>query len=300
MKNYKFLLDPMRLPFLILTPACVVLGLATAIWTDGTVNWFHFVLVLIGAMSAHISVNAFNEYFDFKSGLDDQTRRTPFSGGSGRLQQSPELGKPALYMAWFFLSLVVVIGVYFAWKIGGALIPLGILGLVIIYFYTEWITRYPLLCLIAPGLGFGTLMVMGTDFALTGSYSWTAFLASLVPFFLVSNLLLLNQFPDAEADQKVGRKHYPIQIGKVKSSWIYLAFLISPFIVIVIGTISGLFPLSSLIGFLSLILVVPITRGVLAHAEKTEALIPTLGQNVIINLVMPVLVAVGLFIGWPK
>ena len=300
MNDYKFLLDPMRLPFLVLTPACVVLGLATAIWTEGPVNWLHFFLVLIGAVSAHISVNAFNEYFDFKSGLDEKTLRTPFSGGSGRLQKSPDLDKPALYMAWFFLVVVAAIGIYFAWKIGTALIPLGILGLLIIYFYTEWITRYPLLCLIAPGLGFGTLMVMGTDFVLTGSYSWSAFLASLVPFFLVSNLLLLNQFPDAEADQSIGRKHYPIQIGKVKSSRIYLAFLIMPFLVILIGAISGLFPISSLIGFLSLILVVPITKGILTHAEKSEELIPTLGQNVIINLVMPVLVAAGIFIGWPK
>ncbi|MCK4490168.1 MAG: prenyltransferase, partial [Anaerolineales bacterium] len=66
MKDFKFLLDPMRLPFLILTPACVVLGLAAAIWTSGQVNWLHFVLVLIGALSAHVSVNTFNEYFDFK------------------------------------------------------------------------------------------------------------------------------------------------------------------------------------------------------------------------------------------
>ena len=70
MKNFKFLLDSMRLPFLILTPACVVLGLAVSIWISGSVNWFHFVLVLIGALSAHISVNVFNEYFDFKSGND--------------------------------------------------------------------------------------------------------------------------------------------------------------------------------------------------------------------------------------
>lgn len=297
MKDLKFLLDPMRLPFLILTPACVVLGLGTAVWTEGSVNWFHFLLVLIGAVSAHISVNAFNEYFDFKSGLDEKTRPTPFSGGSGRLQKNPELERPALLMAWVFLGVVAAVGLYFAWRIGAALIPVGILGLLIIYFYTEWITRFPFLCLIAPGLGFGPLMVMGTDFVLTGSYSWTALLASLVPFFLVSNLLLLNQFPDAEADQSIGRKHYPIQIGKVKSSRIYLAFLILPLVVITFGAITGLFPLTSLIGFLSLILVVPITRGVLAHAEETEKLIPTLGQNVIINLVMPVLVAVGLFIG---
>jgi 1,4-dihydroxy-2-naphthoate octaprenyltransferase len=299
MKNFKFLLNPMRLPFLILTPACVVLGLATAIWTSGHVNWLHFFLVLIGALSAHISVNTFNEYFDFKSGLDAKTIRTPFSGGSGMLPENPEMRNAALIMAWVFLALTGAIGIYFGFRIGLGILPLGVLGLIIIYFYTEWITRYPLLCLLAPGLGFGLLMVMGTNFVLTGQYSWTAFIASLVPFFLVSNLLLLNQFPDMEADQSVGRKHYPIQIGKQKSSLIYISFLLLPFAAVGLGVATGLFPLSSLIGFLSLLLVLPIIKGVLAHAEETEKLIPTLGQNVIINLVTPVLVAIGIFIGWP-
>ena len=299
MKDFKFLLDPMRVPFLILTPACVVLGLAAAVWTSGQVNWFHFVLVLIGALSAHVSVNIFNEYFDFKSGLDADTIRTPFSGGSGRLPESPEIAQPALIMAWIFFGITALIGLYFVFTIGSGLIPLGLLGLLIIYFYTEWITRFPLMCLIAPGLGFGILMVMGTDFVLTGQYSWTAFLASLVPFFLVNNLLLLNQFPDVEADQNVGRKHLPIKIGKEKSSWIYIVFLLLPYAVIVIGVITGYFPLSSLVGFLSLPLVILNSRGVLNHADNTEELIPFLGQNVIINLVTPVLVAIGLFIGWP-
>jgi 1,4-dihydroxy-2-naphthoate octaprenyltransferase len=299
MKDFKFLLDPMRVPFLILTPACVVLGLAAAVWTSGQVNWFHFVLVLIGALSAHVSVNIFNEYFDFKSGLDADTIRTPFSGGSGRLPESPEIAQPALIMAWIFFGITALIGLFFVFTIGSGLIPLGLLGLLIIYFYTEWITRFPLMCLIAPGLGFGTLMVMGTDFVLTGQYSWTAFLASLVPFFLVNNLLLLNQFPDVEADQNVGRKHLPIKIGKEKSSWIYIVFLLLPYAVIVFGVITEYFPLSSLIGFLSLPLVILNSRGVLHHADNTEELIPFLGQNVIINLVTPVLVAIGIFIGWP-
>ena len=299
MKDFKFLLDPMRVPFLILTPACVVLGLAAAVWTSGQVNWFHFVLVLIGALSAHVSVNIFNEYFDFKSGLDADTIRTPFSGGSGRLPESPEIARPALIMAWIFFGITALIGLYFVFTIGSGLIPLGLLGLLIIYFYTEWITRFPLLCLIAPGLGFGILMVMGTDFVLTGQYSWTAFLASLVPFFLVNNLLLLNQFPDVEADKNVGRKHLPIKIGKEKSSWIYIVFLLLPYAVIIYGVITGYFPLSSLIGFLSLPLVILNSRGVLHHADNTEELIPFLGQNVIINLITPVLVAIGIFIGWP-
>ena len=58
---------PMRLPFLILTPACVLLGAATAVWSGHELNLFHLALVLIGAVSTHISVNALNEYEDRKS-----------------------------------------------------------------------------------------------------------------------------------------------------------------------------------------------------------------------------------------
>ncbi len=70
MSKIQSLLGPMRLPFIILTPACVLLGLATAIRVVGSASSFHVILLLLGATSAHISVNAFNEYFDFRSGLD--------------------------------------------------------------------------------------------------------------------------------------------------------------------------------------------------------------------------------------
>ena len=32
-------LGPARLPFLLLTPACIVLGVASVQWHDGRVNW---------------------------------------------------------------------------------------------------------------------------------------------------------------------------------------------------------------------------------------------------------------------
>ena len=68
MKNLKTILGPMRLPFVILAPACVLVGLGTALYTQGSVNWLYFILALIGGVAAHISVNAFNEYYDFKTG----------------------------------------------------------------------------------------------------------------------------------------------------------------------------------------------------------------------------------------
>lgn len=297
LNNLSNIFGPMRLPFLILTPACVFLGLGTAVWSEGRVSIFYFIAALVGAIFAHISVNAFNEYFDFRSGLDSKTERTPFSGGSGTLPGKPELARQALIIALVAFSITGLIGIYFLWVRGFALLPLGILGLFIVFAYTPWFARNPLLCLIAPGLGFGTFMVMGTDFVLTGHYSWTAFIASLVPFFLVNNLLLLNQFPDVEADRSIGRRHFPIVIGRRSSSLIYGAFLLLAYLSIVLGVMLNLLPCTSLIGLITLIIALPVFSGIYRNTGDVKKLIPFMGLNVVINILTPALIAIGLLLG---
>lgn len=297
MKNWKQLLGTMRLPFVILAPACVLVGLGSAYLQTGQINWFHFVLALIAGISAHISVNAFNEYFDFKTEVDARTQRTPFSGGSGTLQAHPELAKATLVLSWSSLALVGLIGLYFCTIWGWWALPIGILGLILLYGYTAWMVYQPALCLIAPGLGFGPLMVLSTHFALTGTFTLQALVASLVPFFLVSNLLLLNQFPDVEADRSAGRRHFPILLGRTASSYIYIAFLVFTYLVIILGVVFGLLPRYSLLALLTLVFAVQIIRSVLKNSENVPALIPAMGQNVLVNLLTPVLLAIGLFIG---
>jgi 1,4-dihydroxy-2-naphthoate octaprenyltransferase len=296
MNNLKSLLGPMRVPFLILTPACVLLGLGTAIWTTGRVNSVHVVLVLIGAVSAHISVNAFNEYFDFRSGLDLRTTRTPFSGGSGTLPAQPQMARPALLTASIAFAVTGLVGLYFLNVRGLALLPLGLLGLFLILAYTIWLAYNPVLCLLAPGTGFGPLMVMGTHVALTGQYSWTAFIASLVPFFLVNDLLLLNQFPDVQADQSIGRRHFPLIVGRRVSSYIYGAFLLLAYVAILAGVGLGQLPLASLIGLGTVVIAAPAFVGAVRHGEEIQKLVPYLGLNVIINIATPALVGIGLLV----
>ncbi len=297
MTEVKDLLGPMRVPFLILAPVCVLLGIGTAAWVSGGLNVLHIVLVLVGAVTAHISVNALNEYFDYKSLLDTKTERTPFSGGSGTLPNKPEIALYALWTGIVSLGITMLIGVYFLIVRGLALLPLGLLGIVLIVLYTVWITRFSLLCLFAPGVGFGPVMVAGTHYALTGTYSLEAWLASLVPFFLVSNLLLLNQFPDVEADRGVGRRHYPIVIGRRKSVRIYSAFLLMTYASIVLAVLYGMLPVWSLLGLLTVPLAWRAIQGAMQFADDIESLVPVLGVNVQITLLTPTLVAVGLLLG---
>jgi 1,4-dihydroxy-2-naphthoate octaprenyltransferase len=253
------------------------------------------ILILTGSLLAHISVNTLNEYHDFKSGLDLITEPTPFSGGTKSLPENPKKAHMALITGLVSLILTVCIGVYFLIERGPWLLPVGILGLITIYTYTSWITRSPLLCLIAPGLGFGPLMVMGTDFVLTGHYSWTAAVASLVPFFLVNDLLLLNQFPDVEADRQFGRKHLPIRIGRKLSALVYTVFLCLTYVAIIAGCLLRVLPLGALLGLFTLILSVPVMWGIIRHADDIPGLIPFMTKNVILNISTPVLVALGLF-----
>jgi 1,4-dihydroxy-2-naphthoate octaprenyltransferase len=273
-----------------------MLGAATAAWSGAKINLYYLALAFVGAVASHISVNALNEYHDFTSGLDFNTQPTPFSGGSGTLPKNPDKAHVALITGLVSLFVIVIVGIYFLSVRGLWLLPVGLLGIVTIVAYTKWITRNPFLCLIAPGLGFGPLMVMGTDFALSGSYSWTSFVASLVPFFLVSNLLLLNQFPDVEADRGVGRHHFPITIGREASVRLYVTFLGGAYLAIIFGYITGSLPLTGFLALGSIVIAVPTVKGVARFANDVDRLIPYMGRNVVIIILTPVLLAIGLFI----
>ncbi len=94
----------------------------------------------------------------------------------------------------------------------------------------------------------------------------------------------------------MGRYHLPIAIGRKASAYVYSAFLVGTYVVIILGMLLGLLPRFSLFALLTLVLAVQIIRNVLTNPDNVPALIPSLGQNVIVNLATPVLLAIGLFI----
>jgi 1,4-dihydroxy-2-naphthoate polyprenyltransferase len=286
-----------RPPFLTLPPVCVALGVASAYLAGIPLNPWRLALAVVGALAAHISVNALNEYHDFRSGLDFQTERTPFSGGSGSLPALPAASRLVLAVGLLTMALTAGIGICFISINGPTILPLGVAGLIVIAAYTSVLTRSAFWCLIAPGLGFGPFMVVGTHLALGGSWSPTPIVASLVPFFLVSNLLLINQFPDYKADSGAGRRHLIIVRGVPAGVRVYGLFLVLTYLSIIAGVVLGYLPIWSLLGLATIPLAVRVFGGLKNHAEDIPQLVPYLGQNVLIVLATPVLVAVGLFIG---
>src|SRR4030042_5008663 len=85
-----------RPQFLLLSVVLAFLANAVA-WNDGYFHLGHALLAFLGLLLCHIGVNVLNDYFDYRSGIDLKTRRTPFSGGSGILPAGL-LGARSVYL----------------------------------------------------------------------------------------------------------------------------------------------------------------------------------------------------------
>ncbi|KAA1172785.1 prenyltransferase [Marinobacter salinexigens] len=280
--------------FLILAPLCAGLGVALA-WRQGVAPAIlDTLLALIGALLAHAAVNLFNEYEDFVSGLDMITRRTPFSGGSGALPEAPSAARGVLMAAISTLGLVVAIGIYFLWQRGLPMLVLGVAGVLLVLTYTRWITRSPLLCLLAPGMGFGPVMVLGTLVALGASLDASAITASVISLLLVSELLLINQIPDAEADREVGRRHLVITRGKPAAARLVAAMLLGSFALIGMGALAQWLPAWSALALIPLPAALWISRKLPSVLEQPECLNPILGTNVAVLLSTLALLVTGI------
>lgn len=283
-----------RPDFLVLAPLCVGLGVAVA-WHQGEPPaLLDTLLVFIGALLAHAAVNLLNEYEDFVSGLDFITSRTPFSGGSGALPETPSAAKRVLVAALGTLALVILIGLYFLWQRGLPMLVLGTAGVMLVLTYTRWITRSPLLCLFAPGIGFGPVMILGTLVALGARLDATAITVSIISLLLVSELLLINQIPDAEADRKIGRRHLVITLGTRAAARLVSALFLLGYVVLIAGILAGWLPLPAILSLASAPFAFWLARKLPGSVNQPDALNVLLGTNVAILLATLALLIIGL------
>ena len=111
MPSLKTLFLETRPHYLLLSILLVMLGASIAGYY-GSVAWGRFALCLAGLILLHSSANVLNDYFDFSSGIDLATQRTPFNGGSGLLNQALLTQGQALAFGLSTFVLAIPIGCY--------------------------------------------------------------------------------------------------------------------------------------------------------------------------------------------
>jgi len=257
-----------------------------------------FVVIILGTVAAHISVNLFNEYSDYRTGIDFHTNRTPFNGGSGMLVQGHTRPSAVLGAAIGTMLFAMAIGLYYSFTSHWFLFIIIGVGAASILGYTEVLAKYLLGELFA-GLSLGSLVVIGTYVALTGSPSLSVsqliprevWLLSIPPGILTALLLLLNEFPDIEADKQGGRNHLLVRFGKKKGAYIYSAGAIITYLIILVLPLVGISSYWIYIALIPLPLVVMNIRTTLLYNNDISKFVPALGGNVIAVLVTDLLLA---------
>jgi len=279
-----------RPQFLILSVVLAFLGTSIA-WYDGYFHLGYALLAGFGLLLTHISVNTLNDYFDYRSGVDLVTRRTPFSGGSGILPAALLSPKQVFWLGVSSFLLAVLIGVFFVLTRGWLLLPLLLLAAVCVLFYTPVILKMLWPEWVA-GLGLGVLPILGLYFAQAAQYNWHAVIAAVPSGILVHNLLLLNEFPDTEADRQAGRRTLPIIMGGARASLVYSVFTITVYLWIIGWVIARVMPVFSLISLLTLPFALKAIKGSRKH-QDTAQLVPAMGSNVLVVLVTQLLLGIG-------
>jgi 1,4-dihydroxy-2-naphthoate octaprenyltransferase len=290
-----------RPQFLLLSIVLAFLGASMA-WFDfshlhlaGSFNWGKAILAGFGLLLTHISVNTLNDYFDYRSGIDLKTKRTPFSGGSGMLPSAILTPKQVLWLGTGSFLIAAAIGIYFTITVGWQLLPLLIVAGICIIIYTPIILKTP-----SPewaaGLGLGTLPILGMYFVQTGTYTLSAIIASIPSGILVYNLLLLNEFPDVDADKTAKRKTLPIISGLKKAGVVYTGTTILMFLWVVGAVIAHVMPVFALLGLLTILFAVKAVQGAL-KAHDIGKLVPGMANNVFVVLFTQLFIGVGYILG---
>ena len=266
-----------RIKFLLASIIAITNGLLFSYLTYNIFNIIDALLTYVGVIFLHASVDIFNDYWDYKRGIDTTTKRTKFSGGTGVLPEK-KLQPTIVYKAGFLCMVIgLAIGGYFIFQSGLLIAIILAVATLSIYFYSTTIVNI--------GLGEtlvavkGTMIVIGTSFVQSGIVDLPIVYLGIIIGILSSIVLYIASFPDFDADKEKGRKTLVILIGKNKSAQIFPLLLILIYSLITIGIIMQYLPIYSIITFSSLIFAIRASKK-LKNYDNIQDLVKAISYTI--------------------
>lgn len=274
----------------------VFLGTAIALAVNyETIHFGLFFAMLIASMLIQAATNMFNEYYDYKLGLDNKDS----VGIGGTIVRHGVAPKTIMMIALSFYFIAMLLGVYICAMTSWWLAVVGLVCMLIGFLYTGG--PYPIAY--SP---FGELVsgaVMGMGIVLIAFYIQTrdvtldAVLISVPSMILVGAIMLSNNIRDIVGDTEGGRKTMAILVGRHHAVTILAAFFIVSYVWII-----GLIAIGHLTPWALLVLVSvmkPIKAIKLFRAkEKPLEVMPAMKYTAQTNTFFGFLLAIGLLLSY--
>ncbi|XJZ26594.1 1,4-dihydroxy-2-naphthoate polyprenyltransferase [Bacillota bacterium Lsc_1132] len=271
----------------------VLLGTALAL-RYGKINFGLFFAMLLASLLIQAATNMFNEYYDYKRGLD-----TEHSVGIGGSIVRDGI-KPATVMkiALSFYGISLLLGVYICINSSWWLALIGAFSMAVGYFYTGGpvpIAYTPFGELVA-GFFMGMLIVLIAFFIQTGTVDTTSLLVSIPIMILVGEILLSNNIRDLDGDKENGRKTLAILLGKKRAIYLLACLFTLSYLWALFLIVTGVAPAWIAIVILSAPKAVKATQGFIRNNLPVH-MAPAMKATAQTNTFFGFLLAFGLFIG---
>lgn len=212
-------IEAMRLRTLPVSVSGVVVAAGLAVFAR-CFNIPVFVLCTVFAVLSQIASNFANEYYDYRDGLDRPGREGPRRG----VTEGDISPRAMAYATVVTLVLACLVGCSLIYYGGWWLIPAGILIALGVVAYSAG--PYPLsrhsLGEVAVVLFFGIIPVNLTFYIMDGGWSLYVILSSISVGLLGADILIVNNYRDADDDRAVGKITLAVRVGRKPVWWLYL------------------------------------------------------------------------------
>ena len=281
--------------FLAITAVGCLVGMASA-QVAGGLDGARALLTLLLALMLHAAANMLNDHADALNGADAANTQGlfPFTGGSRLVQGGVVQARDMRNVALALLALAVPGGLWLTLQSGPALLVVGLAGMLL-----GWAYSMPPLALMSRGLGelavglaWG-LMVVGADYVQRGQFAAAPALLGVGIALLVACVLLINGFPDAQADARVGKRSAVVWLGPTVASAVYLALVVGAHLWLIASVWLLLPPQQALWGLVSAPLSLAAGAWLWRHRHRPQRLKPALVLSVLAVLLHGLAMSAG-------
>ena len=273
--------------------APVFLGTMIAL-TYGKIHFPLFFAMLIASVFIQMATNMFNEYYDFKRGLDTEQS----IGIGGTIVRNGVKPKTVLNLAFMLYGISVLIGIYICMETSWMLAVVGILSMMVGYFYTggPYPIAYTPFGELFSGVVMGMLLILIAFYIQTETVTTEAVLLSIPSMLLVAGIMLANNIRDLEGDKEGGRKTLAILVGRSNAITILMLFFIISYGWIIAMIVFGHLTPWALLVFLS---VKKPARAITVFRKNHIPIhvMPAMKNTAVTNTLFGLLLGIGILIG---
>ncbi len=271
----------------------VLVGTA-AVLPFGDINFLMFFLMLIATILIQSATNMFNEYYDFKRGLDSEDS----VGIAGAIVRNGITPRAVLSIAISFYIIAALIGLYIAYETSWWLILIGSISMLVGFLYTGG--PYPISWTpfgeIFSGVFMGPVIILITFYIHLHELHIFPLLLSIPIMITIGLLNMFNNIRDRVKDAQSGRRTFVILVGKEKATQVVNFLLILCYVFVIIMSVTDLFA--------SLFLLLPLlsfklyknTMQLLKEGDSPVELIPAMATMGKFNTIYGLLLSIGVLL----